>query len=83
MIFPQTGILDRVSIIEGLAAASRWTEVEMGERRTAAADHTMVLTYLAVARREIDPPYRAFCSSIYVRTGDGWMMLAHQQTPQD
>ena len=83
MIFPHMGILDRISIIESLAAASRWTEVEMEERHSAAADHTIVLTYLAVARRDTDPPYRAFCSSTYVRTGDDWMMLAHQQTPQD
>lgn len=44
-------------------------------------DSVAVLAYRAEARRAEDGPYRAYCTSTYVRSGDGWKLVQHQQTP--
>ena len=80
MIFPVIGILDRDAVIANLQGARRWEAVEMSERGIIHAGETVILTYAAEARRDGDAPYRAFCSSAYVRAFEGWLMLAHQQT---
>ncbi len=43
---------------------------------------TCVLSYRATGRREGEEPYRAQCSSTYVRRGDDYVLLAHHQSPE-
>ncbi|MDO5632685.1 MAG: nuclear transport factor 2 family protein [Paracoccus sp. (in: a-proteobacteria)] len=79
MIFADAGILDRPAIAKGLRDAPRWQSVSMTNQTTVEAGNTVVLAYRADARRE-GQSYRALCSSIWVRQGEGWCLLAHQQT---
>lgn len=82
MVFPDpVGILKGSQILEGLEAAPRWTAVEMGDRTEEVLGDTRVLAYRATGTRDGSDPYVALCSSTYVRRGDRWILLSHQQTP--
>ena len=84
MVFPEpAGILTRPAILDGVAAAPRWERGRL--RRPPAAP-------LPATRRRCSPtastppaadgaPYRALCSSTYVRLAGAWWLVQHQQTP--
>lgn len=81
MIFPGMGIMDRAPVLDSLRAAPRWVDVQMTERRSAQTDEVLLLAYLAVASRNDNKSYRAYCGSFYVRRAANWCLIAHQQTP--
>ena len=83
MAFPApAGIMVGAQIIEGLKAAPRWSAVALDERRTVRpAPGLVVIAYRAAGIREGADPYRAYCTSTYGRTPDGWRLVQHQQTP--
>jgi hypothetical protein len=81
MVFPGIGIMDRAAIIDSLRHAPRWTQLAITEPHALCTENTAVLAYRAEARRGDEAPYRAHCSSTYVPGPQGWLMLAHQQTP--
>lgn len=82
MVFPApVGIMTGSAITEALADAPRWSDVEFESENETVAKNIVVLAYKATGQREGDAPYSAFCSSTYVREGDAWKLLSHQQTP--
>lgn len=83
MVFAEpAGILAGDEIVEGLEQAERWIGVEMTDRLTIRpGDDAAVLAYRAEARRETGEPYRCNCSSTYLRDGERWRLVQHQQTP--
>ncbi|GGH52498.1 DUF4440 domain-containing protein [Frigidibacter albus] len=83
MVLPGPGILQGEAILASLEAAPRWREVDMAGRHLAETDGLCVLGYVATANREGAAPYRAACSSAWVRRESGWKIVQHQQTPLD
>jgi hypothetical protein len=83
MVFPPpAGIMDAEAARAGIAAGPRWREVRFADRRIArAADGLLVLAYRAQADREGGQTYEAYCSSVYRKAGEHWLLLLHQQTP--
>ncbi|MGI3168834.1 DUF4440 domain-containing protein [Pseudooceanicola sp. C21-150M6] len=81
MAFPGPGILRGTDILDALAAAPRWTRVDMTGRQMAETDDLRVLAYRAHALRDGDAPYDALCSSTWTRTAEGWRIIQHQQSP--
>lgn len=82
MVFPApAGILAGPAILAGLREGPRWREVAFSERTEAALGGAAVLAYRATGAREGAGPYRALCSSTYVRAEGAWRLLCHQQTP--
>ncbi|HEV2503671.1 MAG TPA: nuclear transport factor 2 family protein [Mesorhizobium sp.] len=81
MIFPEIGILGRDAILESIRKAPRWHEVEMSEKHLAEAGDTAALAYAVVASVPARAPYHALCGSTYVRSGNSWRLLSHQQMP--
>lgn len=83
MVFPHpVGVLDRNATIDAIANAARWKSVSIKASRfvTPSAD-VAVLVYEAEADRGEGVPYRAQCSSTYVKVGGMWKLALHQQTP--
>lgn len=61
-------------------APGRWAAVEMTDRTSVEGEDCIVLAYRARARREDGSTYEALCSSTWVRQGQGWRIIQHQQT---
>ena len=82
MVFPApAGILVGPVIFERLASAPRWEQVDLdGRVIRRLGDAAVVLAYQAEAARSDGVPYRALCSSSYVREAGDWWLVQHQQT---
>ncbi|GGB56882.1 nuclear transport factor 2 family protein [Henriciella pelagia] len=82
MVFPRpVGIMDRGAILEAVAGAPRWDDVEFDETREMATDNeTVTLAYTGRGQRGTDM-YEALCSSTYRRLNGNWRIIQHQQTP--
>lgn len=81
MVFP-FGVMERDDAIDGMAESRRWRDYSL--------DHVTVhelgaglavVAYHVHAERDEEDPYEAMLASTYVRTGDGWQMMLHQQSP--
>ncbi|CAN7165922.1 nuclear transport factor 2 family protein [Variovorax sp. LjRoot290] len=86
MVFPQpVGMMGRAQILASIEPDKRWRRVEFANQHLLApAEGTAVLVYAAAADRgSTGSAYRAQCSSVYVRTGGRWQLVAHHQTPAD
>tara|TARA_B100000749_G_C17985942_1_gene285161 strand:- start:77 stop:424 length:348 start_codon:yes stop_codon:yes gene_type:complete len=84
MVFPApVGILSGSAITEALTQAPRWTDVDFEATCETVSKDTVVLAYKAIGQRPdaLGPAYAAYCASTYVREGDAWKLLAHQQSP--
>ncbi|MFD1882551.1 DUF4440 domain-containing protein [Paracoccus pacificus] len=81
MAFPQTGILQGQQILEALSRAPRWQAVDMTARHSAEGEGVVVIGYHAVARRADGEVYRAYCTSTWIRRGEDWRLIQHQQSP--
>ena len=58
--------------------AAPFTEVIFAERHFHQRGDTVVIAYNADARHQrFRRRYKARCSSTYVKTGDGWRLIAH------
>ena len=82
MLLPvPAGMMSRAESLQALAQAPRWDDAEFSGMLTLApAERAAVLVYAVDATRRGQPPYRAWCSSTYLRTPAGWRLLLHQQT---
>lgn len=83
MAFAGVGVLrGAASILQSLAGAPRWAELEISEEaQSRPADDLVVLAYRARARRQDAPPYEAWCTSVWRRETGAWRIVQHQQTP--
>lgn len=78
------GVMSRREAIEGLRSAPRWNSVELRNVTVEQpADNLATIAYEAAARRGNKPLYRALVGSVYLRDGDAWKLVFHQQTPVD
>ena len=76
------GVLDKAATVASMDEAEPWSAYEFADMRTLQlADDAVALSYMARARRG-DQPYEAMVSSVYVRRGDRWQLMLHQQTPR-
>lgn len=76
------GILAGPQIIESIESAPRWASLRMSERQMVhPVPDVVILAYQAEATRPDVPPYSAYCTSTYVRTGDEWRLVQHQHSP--
>ena len=84
MLLPApAGLMGRADSLQAIAQAPRWTEAAFsGTQTLQPADGLVLLVYAVEARRDGQAPYRAWCSSTYLRTPAGWRLLLHQQTPR-
>lgn len=80
MVFGPTGILQGQQILRMIEQAPRWDRVEMTDRHSSQLDDITVLAYRARANRQ-GQQYQALCSSSWVRRGNEYLLLCHQQTP--
>lgn len=80
---PPAGVLDRAATIASIREGGRWRDVSLGQRHVATSGAaTAVLAYVARADQgSPESAYAAQCSSTYVREGEQWRLLLHQQTP--
>ncbi|MCY1560732.1 hypothetical protein D9M68_979040 [compost metagenome] len=84
MVFPApAGVLDRAATLASIRSGNRWAQANFEKRQLLRpADDTAVLVYAVVASRDDGAPYRALCSSTYVKQGEAWRLALHHQTPQ-
>jgi Domain of unknown function (DUF4440) len=83
MVFPEpAGIMTNPAILESVATRPRWESLEItGALLRRTGTEAAVLAYRAEALRADGAPYRALCSSGYVRQAGDWWLVQHQQTP--
>jgi hypothetical protein len=82
MVFPEpTGILDGPAAVEAVGQAPRWQAVAFDDARLRrSGGDAAVLAYRAEAARPGGAPWRALCSSTWVRLAGAWWLVQHQQT---
>lgn len=74
--------LDKEQTAEAIDESPGWDTVDMTDVQLLRPNgETAVLTYRFSGRRGEQFTYEAQLSSVYVRGGDGWRLLLHQQTP--
>lgn len=84
MAFPGMGVMKAADVIESLKQAPRWSSVQMDHKTVGhAGEDIAVVAYRAVGQREEGDPYRCLCTSTYRRKDDQWLLVQHQQTPDD
>jgi hypothetical protein len=82
MAFAGTGLMRAADILESLAEAPRWDDVEMRSATIGrGGDWAIVIGYYATGSRRDSDRYTCYCTSTYRRDGDRWLLLQHQQTP--
>jgi hypothetical protein len=81
-VFPGWGITDREPVLESVEEAEPWETFTIeGLHVVALGNDAAALVYTARARRAGKPPYVAAMTSVYRRSGGGWELAVHQQTP--
>ena len=84
MVFPApVGVLKGRAILDSLQGVPRWTSCRFEDKVASQAGDAAVLVYRVSALRAGTEPYRATCTSTYVRHSERWLLLAHQQTPAE
>lgn len=81
MVLPFTGVLSGQPLREAWRHEAGWAELVMSERSFRDMGGTVLLAYRAEAVRRDGARYVAYCASTYLRDGEGWRMMSHQQTP--
>ena len=81
-VFPfPTGVLSGDALWREADVAQRWRSVVMSERHVTVQENVAVLAYRVSAERGDTPIYEALCTSTYLKDGDNWLRLTHQETP--
>ncbi|NBD30837.1 MAG: hypothetical protein GVY31_12480 [Alphaproteobacteria bacterium] len=81
MVFPYPpGILQGDQIWTYLRERTGWRSVVMAERRVMRSGEIAILTYRVSAEKADVPIYKALCASTYIKDGDEWLRISHQQT---
>lgn len=82
MVFPApVGVLKGSDILESLRGVPRWSSCRFEDKAEVQAGDAAALVYKVSAMREGAAPYHAICTSTYARSGETWLLLAHQQMP--
>lgn len=83
MAFPAPGgLMSVAAIMKSIDQMPRWSSVQMSDRIvTHPIKDVTVLAYRATGWRDDEMPYTAFCTSTYCRSGAGWQLVQHQQSP--
>jgi len=74
-------------ILQGSAALTHpqtdtgWRSIEMADRTVRHRGKVAQLAYSVTAEKPGVAIYRALCASTWVKDGDTWQRLSHQQTP--
>ncbi len=66
-------------MLAAIDAGGAWDSVQMTDRRMVEGEDCIVLGYAAVARRADGSDFAALCTSTWVRQGDDWQIVQHQQ----
>lgn len=82
MAFAGVGVLDKDAAIEAVQGP-RWRSVSaQGGVLGHVRDDLVVAAYRAEAARDAGSPYRCVCTSTYLRVGDAWRLIQHQQSAE-
>ena len=81
MVFP-FGVLEREAALDAMRSAPPWSKYDITDSRVVnAGDYTAVLIYKVTARRTGEPTFTAWVNSTYVKHGNEWKLVLHQQSP--
>ena len=80
MVFPSL-VMDKQAALSAIRQAEPWSAFDLNDVRVTAMQEAALIIYVAVGQRTGQPPYKAVMSSVYVRRGDDWKLLLHQQSP--
>ena len=80
MVFPSL-VMDKQAALSVIRQAEPWSTFELSDVRVTASQGVALIIYRAVGQRSGQPQYEAVMSSVYVRRGDDWKLLLHQQSP--
>jgi hypothetical protein len=86
LIFPGVGRIGTATAVAAIREENRrgraWAEVHFEDvLARSVGEGVTVVTYRARARwNDEDQPSSTLCSTLYVRTDDGWRIALHQQT---
>lgn len=75
------GILQGDAVWREGQVAQRWRSIVLSDRCLSVRGAIAVLAYRISAERAGSPIYDALCTSSYMRDGEDWLRVAHQQTP--
>ena len=81
MVFPGGVVVDGRDAILSSMGGPPWSSYELADEVVHRHGDTAVVVYRAAAEREGQPTYEALISTVYVRDGDRWRLVLHQQTP--
>lgn len=82
MILPYPdGILQGDHIWSRLKQATPWRSIRMTDRSFSRRGAVAILAYRVSAEKADMPICEALCASTYLHDEDGWVRMAHQQTP--
>ena len=88
LIFPGVGRIDRDTAVAAIrqenAEGRAWAEVRFDDvdGRWIRSDAAALITYTATARWNYESTAsKTLCASVYVRVGEAWRVIFHQQTP--
>jgi hypothetical protein len=89
LIFPGVGRIDRDTAVAAIRKENvedrAWAKVRFDDvdGRWIASDAAALITYVATARWNYESTAsETFCASVYVRMGESWRVVFHQQTPK-
>jgi hypothetical protein len=82
-VFPGWGLTaDNERVLQAVEGVEPWETFSIDDVRfVELGDRAAALVYTARARRAGQEEYVAAMTSVYRRTGDGWDLVIHQQTP--
>jgi hypothetical protein len=80
MVFPGL-VMDKRTALTTMSEVAPWSRYELSDVRVTTTEEVGLVTYKAVGQRSGQPQYEATMSSVYVRRGDSWKLLLHQQSP--
>jgi len=87
LVFAETGPISRSVAVDAIRRENvenrRWAEVQFDDVRTLRISAESIVLYYRVTSRwaHESEARHAHASSVYVRRGDGWKLVFHQQTP--
>ena len=80
MVFPGL-VMDKRAALDVIRQAAPWSTFELSDVHVTATHWVGLINYRAVGERSGQSQYEAVMSSVYVRRGDEWKLLLHQQSP--
>lgn len=80
MVFPGM-VMDKTAALETMRSVAPWSSFKLSDIHVLRpAPDSGVVVYRANAIRE-GKEYEASMASVYVRRGDAWVLVLHQQSP--